>query len=74
MAADILLREFNTLPANLQAQVLDFILFLKKSKAAGTKKKPVNGRKTPKAGFGKYKVVMRPDFDAPLEIFREYMP
>ena len=74
MAADILLREFNTLPANLQMQVLDFVLFLKKSKPVGAKRKPTGSKKTPKAGFGKYKIVMRPDFDAPLEIFREYMP
>jgi hypothetical protein len=74
MAAELLLREFNTLPANLQAQVLDFVLFLKKTKPAQVKRKPSKRRNAPKAGFGKYKVVMRPDFDAPLDIFRDYMP
>jgi hypothetical protein len=75
MATEALLREFNSLPANLQAQVLDFISFLKNSKGlsktldAGEAPK----RKTPKAGFGKYKIAMSADFDEPLEEFKEYM-
>ena len=70
MATEALLREFNSLPANLQAQVIDFILFLKNSK--GLTKPPETGetpkRKTPKAGFGKYKIAMRADFDEQPEI------
>ncbi len=75
MATEILLREFNSLPQHLQAQVLDFILFLKNSKIKEDAHRPMEPvkRKTPKAGFGKHKVVMAPDFDEPLEEFKEYM-
>lgn len=75
MATEALLQEFNSLPANLQAQVIDFILFLKNTK--GLSKPHESGKapmhKTPKAGFGKYKITMSADFDEPLEEFKEYM-
>lgn len=74
MATDILLREFNTLPENLQAQVVDFILFLKKSNPLASQRRKPARRKSLKAGFGKYKITMRPDFEEPLEAFKEYLP
>ncbi len=74
MTSDILLREYNSLPENLQAVVLDFVLFLKTKKEAFLKPTEPKTRKTPKAGFGKHKVWMSPDFDEPLECFKEYMP
>jgi hypothetical protein len=72
MTTEILLREFNTLPANLQAQVLEFIQFLK-SASRSTKPNATPSPQAPKAGFGKYKIVMRADFDAPLEEFKAYI-
>lgn len=42
MATEALLREFNSLPANLQAQVIDFILFLKNSKGLPKLHEPGN--------------------------------
>ncbi len=75
MATEILLREFNSLPKHLQAQVVDFILFLKNTKLKDEVPQlhEESARKIPKAGFGKYKIVMAPDFDEPLEEFKEYM-
>lgn len=75
MATEALLREFNSLPANLQAQVIDFILFLKNSKGLPKPHEPGKApeRKTPKAGFGKYKIILSADFDEPLEEFKEYV-
>ena len=74
MTSDILLREFNSLPENLQIQVLEFISLLKKSKPTVSKSSGSPMPKSLKAGFGKYKIVMAADFDEPLEMFNEYMP
>ena len=59
--------QISSLPESLKMEVLDFIEFLKsKSK---TKKKI----KERKFGCGKGFFKMAPDFDKPLEDFKEYM-
>ena len=55
-----------TLPEELKAEVSDFIDFL------ATKAK-LKERKKPKFGSGKGMFAMKPDFDEPLDDFKEYM-
>lgn len=63
-----LYKEIESLPADLKKQVRDFMEFLIE-KTKSTK------RKKPEAVFGylKGKITMSPDFDEPLEEFKEYM-
>lgn len=56
-----------TLPDDLKAEVSDFVDFL------ATKRKKTQEKKKPKFGSGKGMFVMKPDFDEPLEDFKEYM-
>lgn len=69
MATDqLLLQEFNKLPASLQQEVLDFVGYL--SSKYKTK------RTTPKRKAGSMKGLvsyMADDFNAPLEDFKDYM-
>ncbi len=59
--------KINSLPNNLKTEASDFVdfLFEKSRKVKKTKKR--------KAGFLKGKIEMNPDFDEPLEDFKEYM-
>jgi len=59
--------EFKSLPDELKQQVAEFISFLTAKK--NTKKNP----KKPKFGCAKGQIIMAPDFDEPLEDFKEYM-
>ena len=59
--------KFNALPDPLKKEAADFIDFL----LAKSKKK--KGVKSPKFGSGKGMFEMAPDFDEPLEDFKEYM-
>ncbi len=62
--------KFNALPDNLKRQVIDYIEFLSGKKRENKKaSKP----KTPKFGSCKGMFEMSPDFDEPLEDFRDYM-
>ncbi|HLP47510.1 MAG TPA: DUF2281 domain-containing protein [Candidatus Kapabacteria bacterium] len=62
--------KFNVLPDNLKEEVMNFIDFLLERKPKGIKTvKP----KTPKFGSCKGMFEMSPDFDEPLEDFKEYM-
>lgn len=55
------------LPENLKSEVADFVDFLlNKNKSSSTKSKPV-------FGSAKGMFIMQPDFDEPLEDFKEYM-
>ncbi len=55
------------LPAELKAEVSDFVDFLtSKSRKSSEKKKP-------RFGSGKGMFRMKPDFDEPLDDFKEYM-
>lgn len=59
--------KINSLPEHLKAEVNDFIDFLISKKESGKR------RKNRKAGFLKGKIEMSPDFDEPLDDFKEYM-
>jgi hypothetical protein len=62
------LQDFETLPPEKQAEVVDFIQFLKSKQVQAQPQKE-------KRPFGvlKGEVWMSDDFDAPLEDFAEYM-
>lgn len=55
-----------TLPDDLKAEVSDFVDFL------ATKRRKSQGKKKPKFGSGKGMFVIKPDFDEPLDDFKEY--
>ncbi|HEX6430228.1 MAG TPA: DUF2281 domain-containing protein [Niastella sp.] len=59
--------KLETLPKDLKQEVSDFIDFLMQK--SGAKKKKI----IPKFGSAKGKIKMSPDFDAPLDDFKEYM-
>ena len=59
--------KLETLPKNLKQEVSDFIDFLME-KSTKKKKKVI-----PQFGSAKGKIKMSPDFDAPLDDFKEYM-
>jgi hypothetical protein len=63
----ILYSKLSALPDNLKSEVSDFIDFL----TTKAKKKPQKGK--PKFGSGKGMFIMKPDFDEPLNDFKEYM-
>jgi hypothetical protein len=66
--ADIqLYTKLSTLPPALKEEVNDFIDFL-----ISKKKKTVKAKK-PKFGYAKGQFKMSPDFDEPLDDFKEYM-
>ena len=70
MVEQIILKELSLLPESLKIEVLDFIEFLK------TKRKRVEVAATKKRrvfGYAKGTFVMSPDFDEPLEDFKDYM-
>lgn len=59
--------KLTALPDELKAEVADFVDFLAdKNKKQLEKKKPV-------FGSGKGMFLMKPDFDEPLDDFKEYM-
>ena len=64
----LLYNKLASLPDNLKKQVADFIDFLKSKDKKGTPKS-----NKPKFGSGKGMLVMMPDFDEPLDDFKEYM-
>lgn len=66
---EIILTELNLLPEHLKIQVINYIRFLKSPFVINI---PAAVSK-PKFGFGKYKVDISDDFDAPLDDFKEYM-
>jgi hypothetical protein len=59
--------KFETLPPSLRQEVSDFIDFLAQKSSSKDKKA------VPKFGSAKGKIKMAPDFDAPLEDFKDYM-
>ena len=59
--------EINYLPKELRAEVADFVEFLKSK----SKSKPI--LKAREFGFAKGKIKLSPDFDEPLDEFKEYM-
>ncbi len=69
MTEQLILRELHSLPETLKVEVLHFVQFLKQNKSA----KPPLAPKRRKAGSAKDKYILAPDFDAPLDEFKEYM-
>ncbi|MDX1909950.1 MAG: DUF2281 domain-containing protein [Saprospiraceae bacterium] len=70
MTEQLILRELHSLPEALKVEVLHFVQFLN---LENQKNKKVVKQKR-KAGMLKGKIWIAPDFDAPLEAFKEYMP
>ena len=78
MSTIMLYSKIELLPEHLQKQVLDYIEFLLSREGKEPEMKEGKGaavKKTLKAGFGGAKgmFIMSPDFDEPLEDFKEYM-
>jgi hypothetical protein len=69
MSNEIILAELSILPEHLKVQVVNYIRFLKSPLVISTDQ----GHKKPKFGFGKFKIEISEDFDAPLEDFKDYM-
>ena len=63
----VILSKFEALPSHLQIEVCDFIDFLI------DKDKKSNIKIVPKFGSAKGMITLAPDFDAPLEDFKDYM-
>ena len=59
--------KFEALPANFKQEVSDFIDFLAQKSSSKGKKV------VPKFGSAKDKIKMAPDFDAPLDDFKDYV-
>ena len=59
--------KLNSLPENLKREVIDFLEFLV------AKNKQEKKKKSPKFGSCKGFFKMAPDFDEPLDDFKEYM-
>jgi hypothetical protein len=62
-----LYKKLSYLPDSLKAEVNDFIDFLM------TKRKKDHKKKQPIFGSAKGQIYISPDFDEPLEDFKEYM-
>ena len=59
--------QINSLPADLKKEVVDFVAFLKSK----TKRNPKIKQR--EFGFAKGLIKIAPDFDAPLDEFKDYM-
>jgi hypothetical protein len=68
------LLQLKNLPDNLKREVVDFIGYLFSKYNLATKKRalPASNSK-PAFGCGAVKMKIAPDFDAPLDDFKEYM-
>ncbi|NOX47720.1 MAG: DUF2281 domain-containing protein [Chlorobi bacterium] len=62
-----LFTKISYLPAELKTQINDFVDFLL------SKRKKEEKKKQPKYGCAKGQIYMSPDFDEPIEDFKEYM-
>jgi hypothetical protein len=70
MTEKLILSQIYQLPESLKLEVLHYVIFLKQAHSA--KKEPSNqGDRIFGRSKGRYKLA--PDFDAPLEDFKEYM-
>jgi hypothetical protein len=73
MTEQLILRELHNLPESLKMQVLKYVQILKKQSEPSQQETQETPRKRRKAGSAEGKYVLAPDFDAPLEDFKEYM-
>lgn len=72
----VLYSKIELLPEHLKKQVLEYIEFLLSREDKGQKAQPPENQKVEiKSGFGGAKgmFIMSPDFDEPLEDFKEYV-
>lgn len=69
MTDKLIMINLQLLPETLKTEVLDFILFLQ---TRSTPVREVPHRKR-KAGSSPGKYILSPDFDEPLEDFKDYM-
>jgi hypothetical protein len=67
MSTAQLISQIDALPEALKAEVEDFVAFLAQKQE---KEQPIKKRKI---GLGKGSFEMMPDFDEPLEEFKDYM-
>lgn len=73
MTERFVLSQFSQLPEHLKEEVLHYIAFLIKEQA-NHQIHPVRKPKKRTFGSAKGKYKLAPDFDAPLDDFKEYMP
>jgi hypothetical protein len=59
--------EINSLPKNLRDQVADYVEFLKKKSRTKSK------LKKREFGYAKGKIILSPDFDEPIDEFKDYI-
>lgn len=69
MSDQFILQQIQQMPPTIRQEVLDFMAFLMAKYKI--EQKPV--RKRPQFGSAKGRYEMSADFDAPLEIFKDYM-
>jgi hypothetical protein len=70
MSDNNILYEINQLPDNLKLEALHYIIFLKKEYVQSNVIKN-SGKRV--FGIAKGKFILAPDFDEPLEDFKDYM-
>jgi Protein of unknown function (DUF2281) len=70
MTEKMILSEIYQLPENLKKEVLHFIIFLKQDFSVNNKKQPKGERVF---GRSKGRYTLAPDFEAPLDDFKDYM-
>ena len=70
MDTSFLLSEISSLPDNLQQEVADFVGFLQHKAKTNSASGKIKERKF---GYGKGSFEMAPDFDEPLDEFKDYM-
>lgn len=70
MTAEEIIPKFNQLSENLKLEVLHFIEFLQTRSSENSNLVKVGKRKF---GYAKGKYTISPDFDEPLEDFKDYM-
>ena len=63
----VLLEKLSKLPENLKGEVADFVDFLV------NKNQEIEAKRRPVFGCAKGMFIMGPDFDEPLEDFKEYV-
>jgi hypothetical protein len=61
--------EINSLPKELRAEVANFVEFLKSKRNKNSQPK----LKAREFGYAKGKIILSPDFDEPLDEFKEYL-
>jgi hypothetical protein len=69
MTEQLLISKINNLPLDFKKEVFDFVDFLQSKQQTKKPKK----KKQIIYGYAKDTITIKPDFDEPLEEFKEYM-